>query len=131
MFKKVTFIITALFCAVPAFAAAPIVTDDTGTQGKGKYQFEVDYAGGVTKQYPGQQIATTLTYGALDNVDLILSIPYNWHTIVWEGNPLNTYDRVNDTSLQVKWRFFDAGVKGRLNNATPPTTVLAGITTRF
>ena len=131
MFKKVTFIITALFCAVPAFAAAPIVTDDTGTQGKGKYQFEVDYAGGVTKQYPGQQIATTLTYGALDNVDLILSIPYNWHTIVWEGNPLNTYDRVNDTSLQVKWRFFDAGVKGRLNNATPPTPVLAGITTRF
>ncbi len=78
MIKKFAVIILTLFFAVPAFAAAPLITDDTGTQGKGKYQLEVDYAGGVTKQYPGQQVATTLTCGATDNVFpfLIIGIPF-------------------------------------------------------
>ncbi len=36
------YFITALLFAVPAFVEAPLVTDDTGTQGKGKYQLDLD-----------------------------------------------------------------------------------------
>ena len=126
MIKKFAVIILTLFFAVPAFAAAPLITDDTGTQGKGKYQLEVDYAGGVTKQYPGQQVATTLTCGAADNVDVIISLPYNWHTILWEGSPFNAYDGVNDTSLQVKWRFFESKPTGLSLTLKPGITFPTG-----
>ena len=126
MIKKFTLIITAFLCAVPAFADAPLITDDTGTQGKGKFQFEVDYAGGVTIQYPGQQIAATLTCGVVDNVDVILSLPYNWHAIVWEGSPFNAYDGVNDALLQVKWRFFESKPTGLSFALRPGITFPSG-----
>jgi hypothetical protein len=126
MVKKFPFFILTFFCAVPAFAAAPLVTDDAGPQGKGKYQLEVDYAGGVTKQYPGQQIASTLTYGVVDNVDVILSLPYNWHTIVWEGSSLTAYDKIGDTELEVKWRFFESKPAGLSFALKPEITFPSG-----
>ena len=127
MFRNAALILLSmLLYSAQAFAAAPLTTDDTGTQGKGKFQLELDYTGGVTRQYPGKQIVATLTYGVVDNVDVILSLPYNWHTIVWEGNPFDEYNGVNDTSFQVKWRFFESKPTGLSLALRPGITFPSG-----
>ncbi|MCX6178589.1 MAG: transporter [Chlorobiales bacterium] len=127
MFRKAALIISGLLlCSLQVYAVAPLITDDTGTQGKDKYQLEVDYAGGVTRQYPGQQITTTLTYGVVGTVDVILSLPYNWHTILWEGSPFNSYDGFNDTTLQVKWRVFESKPAGLSFALKPSITFPSG-----
>jgi len=43
MFKKIlTGLAITLLTAGVAFGAHPLITDDTGTQGKGKFQLEVN-----------------------------------------------------------------------------------------
>lgn len=56
-----------------AWGAHPLITDDTGTQGKEKFQLEVngqynsekETAGGVTFKETGGQVGTTLSYACL------------------------------------------------------------------
>ncbi|MEI8186995.1 MAG: transporter [Chlorobiaceae bacterium] len=103
-----------------------MITDDTGTQGKGTCQLEVDYSGGVTAEYPGQQIAATLTYGVIENVDVFVSLPYNWHTVVWEGSSLSAYDKIGDTVLGLKWRFFESKPSGLSFALKPGITFPSG-----
>ncbi|MEI6692381.1 MAG: transporter [Chlorobium sp.] len=112
MIKKCTLVIIALLSVVPVFAAAPLITDDTGTMGRGNIQIEGDYTGGVTGQYPGQQIAATLTYGVVETIDVMLSLPYNWHTIPWEGSSLMAFDKFGDAVFQCKWRFLESKSSG-------------------
>lgn len=63
-----------------ARAAHPLITEDTGLQGRGRWQLEVDAerprdrTDGVTTR--GFQPSATLTYGAADSVDLQLTVPY-------------------------------------------------------
>ena len=63
-----------------AQAAHPLVTEDTGTQGQGHYQFEfsVDQtrtadAGAVVHN---RVFSTTLTYGLTDTLDVAISLPH-------------------------------------------------------
>jgi hypothetical protein len=75
-----------LLISCPSWAAHPLITDDTGTQGKGKFQLELngqydwdkeDKEDGTVRS-TGGQAAATLSYGIVENVDLILSMPYLW-----------------------------------------------------
>jgi hypothetical protein len=52
------------------------------------------------------QVAASLSYGINDNIDLVLTVPYQWGKIK-EGK-LTTYDGkgISDIALEVKWRFF-------------------------
>ena len=62
------------------YAAYPLITDDSGTKGKGKFQLEVngeygrDKDEGVTTKTT--RLASTLTYGISDPLDIILGVPY-------------------------------------------------------
>jgi hypothetical protein len=69
-------------------AAHPLITDDAGTQGKGKYLFELNgqtgneterSADGIgangTAKEKETELRAALTYGINDNVDLILTTP--------------------------------------------------------
>jgi hypothetical protein len=113
MYKKSTLMMFGmLLCSLPAFAAAPLITDDTGTQGKGKYQFELDYAAGIPQVLPGREIAATLTWGVVDNVDVIMTLPYDWHTGQQEGVALADQQGISDVLVDVKWRFFESKVSG-------------------
>jgi hypothetical protein len=96
-------------------AAHPLITDDTGTQGKGKFQLELngqydsekESVDGVSMTTTGGQVATTLSYGIVENIDLVLSLPYQWGKT--EENEATAYDEngFSDTVLDVKWRFFE------------------------
>jgi hypothetical protein len=104
-------------CLSYGFAAHPLITDDTGTQGKGKFQVEVnsefnydrEKEEGVTTKETGGEIGTILSYGILDNIDIVVGIPFQWFRVK-EDNDLTTKNKesgISDLSLEVKWRFYE------------------------
>ena len=114
-----------------AFAAHPLITDDIGTQGKGKSQLEVngEYGNekyGIDGEKKTSKMATTLTYGASENMDIILGIPYQYirtKTPATDTEPESTKaeDGISDISIESKWRFFE---KNGLSLALKPGITL-------
>ena len=98
-----------------AWGAHPLITDDAGTQGKGKFQVEVngqydsnkETLNGVSTESTGGQIATTLSYGVIENADLVLSLPYQWGKVKEDGVTVYDENGVSDMTFEVKWRFFE------------------------
>jgi hypothetical protein len=93
-------------------AAHPLITDDTGTQGKGKSQLELngqydsdkESVNAVSVKGTGLQVASTLSYGITENIDLVLSLPYQWGKV--EEDDVTTFDEkgVADMTFEAKWR---------------------------
>lgn len=97
MYLRVFLVSIFMGCLISsqAFAAHPLVTDDTGTQGKGRFQLEVnseftyekegeynaDEDKWETKKETGGEVATILSYGITDNIDIVLGLPYQWKKI--------------------------------------------------
>lgn len=104
-----------MFLPVVSWAAHPLITDDAGTQGKGKFQLEVngqydsdkETVGGVSVKSTGGQVGSTLSYGIIENADLVLNVPYVWGKVTEGG--VSTYNEkgFSDVSFEVKWRFFE------------------------
>lgn len=93
-----------------AFGAHPLITDDAGTQGKGKFELELNAQygreenGGMVQHTTPTQSA--LTYGVTDTIDAVLGIPYQ---LTWtKDSGTNTHDNgFSDVSVSVKWRFYE------------------------
>ena len=117
MLKKVFVIVFAVLWYGSAFAAHPLITDDAGTQGKEKYQLEVngEYGNekyGVDGEKNTTKMATTLTYGASENMDIILGIPYQYIRTKTPATDMETAstkaeDGISDISIESKWKFFE------------------------
>ncbi len=115
MIKRISPIILALLWSVPAFAAHPLMTDDTGTQGKGKFQFEYngeystdnEHEAGIAEKETNGTLTAALTYGIIDNVDIIVGLPWQWGSLSQNGNLVSNDNGIGDTSVEVKWRFFE------------------------
>jgi hypothetical protein len=114
-FTKGLAFVTLFLIVCPSWAAHPLITDDTGTQGKGKFQMELngqrdwnkgDSEDGSVKT-TGGQAAGTLSYGVAENVDLVFSLPYLWGKA--EVNEITLYDEngIGDAVLETKWRLFE------------------------
>jgi len=87
-----------------AFAAHPLQTEDTGTQGTGNVEFEnglLRSRAGASKTFVYQP---QLSYGASPTLDLI--VQPSWLTNRDEGSA--TVRGWGDTNLDAKWRFFGA-----------------------
>jgi hypothetical protein len=99
----------SVFCS-QAVAMHPLITDDTGTQGKGKFQLEVngeyghDKDDGVTMKTT--QLASTLSYGVIDPLDIVLGIPYQYNRIE-DSETVTKGDGISDLSIETKWRFYE------------------------
>jgi len=125
MLKRILVVFAVLISYGTAFGAHPLITDDTGTQGKGKIQMEVnseftkekeqqyntDEAKWETKKETGGELATILSYGITDNTDIVLGLPYQWKKTSIDGvvttDATEQSDGISDMSLEVKWRFFE------------------------
>lgn len=118
MKKRVTsglIYILLMLIAFPSWAAHPLITDDTGTQGKGKFQLELngqydwdkEDSEGETVKSTGGQAAATLSYGVAENVDLVFTMPYLWGKA--EVNEITEYDQkgIGDAVLEVKMQLFE------------------------
>jgi len=109
MFKRLIAVFIVLCWSGTAFAAHPLITDDAFTQGKGKFQFELngEYShknkDGIVED--STEIAAMLTYGINDQTDVILGIPYRH--LRQEDSVTITENGFSDTALALKWRFYE------------------------
>ncbi len=107
-----------------AMSYHPLITDDTGTQGKGRFQFEFNGEYGHDKE-DGITTDTidfnaTLTYGIIDALDLAVGMPYQFIKVE-DGFSEIKEDGVSDISINMKWRFFS---KDNLSLALKPEVTL-------
>jgi len=90
--------------AMPAFAAHPLITEDTGTQGKGGWQLEVNaerYKDTVDEETSrGKQAGAVLSFGVSERADLQVGLPY-------QDNGLEKGK--GDVAIDLKWRFHESG----------------------
>jgi hypothetical protein len=111
------------FVAIAAHAAHPLISEDTGTQGTGKFELELgseshrpEVGGRVFELDP------QLSWGARDDVDLILRPTYFWLS----GAAVDVAGRragFGTTALDVKWRAVERnpwsfGVRGGVDLPT-------------
>ena len=110
MLNQVTMLAVVLLWAGAAFAAHPLITDDAGTQGRGKAQLEInaeygqDRAAGVNAR--SNQIAAAFSYGISTPLDMIIGVPYQRVRTTENGEGASE-SGVSDASLELKWRFYD------------------------
>jgi hypothetical protein len=99
-----------LSCPAAAFAAHPLITDDAGTIGAGKYQMEVNGEYGHEKEEGVTTVTTigaaSLSYGLSESTDLVIGLPYQ-HVRATEDTTVMADHGFSDTSLEVKWRFYE------------------------
>jgi opacity protein-like surface antigen len=104
-----------LLNANPSWAAHPLITDDAGTQGKGKFQMELngqydwdkEDVDGLSTKTTAVQVAAILSYGIAENIDLVLILLYQWgRTEENEATPYNEKG-IGDMVFETKWRFFE------------------------
>jgi len=104
-----------------SFAAHPLITDDTGTQGKGKIQLEIngetsfdkeiksddDTGKHITVKETGGEVAAALSYGVTDTTDIVFGLPYQWRKVKEDDTETADEDGISDISFEVKWRLFE------------------------
>lgn len=91
-------LVSGMTAAINAHAAHPLITEDTGTQGAGRYQLEV-FAEEFKLRSTGRKedvYTGVLSYGIGETADVQLGLPW------YRTGP----DGVGDASLDLKWRFF-------------------------
>jgi hypothetical protein len=93
-----------------ALAAIPLITDDTGTQGKGKFQIELFGEYGYDKEegltIKATDLAATFTYGIIDQVDIVLSVPYRFLR-AGDDESTEKANGISDLAIETKWRFYE------------------------
>jgi hypothetical protein len=109
---SVVIALSIFLLAGAAFASHPLITDDAGTQGKGKAQLEVNgqYDHNKDEGFTNTQTVmnAALTYGVADTVDVVLGVPYLfWNSKENSTGAKTSENGVSDISLQVKWRFYE------------------------
>lgn len=101
--------------ATPGYAAHPLITDDTSTQGKGKFQveFNIEFTRDkvtdeeVTTKEKGGEASSILSIGMAERVDLIFGLPYQWSKVKENEEVISKERGVLDLSVEVKWRFWE------------------------
>jgi hypothetical protein len=117
-----------LFVPGASWAAHPLITDDAGTQGSGKFQIETsgvwlsdksDVNGVETKEVDSFA-AIVFTGGLAETVDLALTVPYVWTEATSAGTTAKE-NGFSDTVVEAKWRFFE---KENLSLALKPGVLI-------
>ncbi|MBI4687303.1 MAG: transporter [Nitrospirae bacterium] len=110
MFKKTILTVVVFLWSAAAFAAHPLITDDTGTQGKGKAQVEIngeyrhEDEDGITENIT--ELAAILSYGIRNDMDIVVGIPYQ-HIRTKDAVTKNDEYGISDVSIEMKWRFYE------------------------
>ncbi len=108
-------VVTVCLLPVAVFAARPLITDDAGTLGKGKFQVEIsieasdhrqDYDDVATKEY-ATSLDTTVSYGLSDDIDIVLGLPYVKAKVEEDDVTVHDEKGLTDVTLEAKWRFFE------------------------
>ena len=124
------------FCLFPStlvWAAHPFLTDDTGTQGAGNWQLELQAergtldrtanVGGVPVQQESRVTVFTpvLTYGVIENLDVALGLNRAKQRTTDNGVVVEDSNGTADSTVDIKWRFYESGA---LSLALKPSFLL-------
>ena len=98
---------TALFVS-SAYGAHPLNTEDTGTQGRGRWQLELNAERNRDEGLSGAQAAAVLSYGFTETADVQAGL-------AWQDT--GAEKGAGDSIVAVKWRFWEhdawsTGVRG-------------------
>jgi len=113
-----------MLCSATAYAAHPLITDDMGTQGKGKVQVELngEYASDQEAPAPGVEtversveVGATISYGVTDAIDVVIGVPYV--RIKSDESDLSSFAHadekgLSDISIEMKWRAWEREGQG-------------------
>lgn len=122
-----------LAAPVSGWAAHPSITDDTGTQGVGKWQLELVAertrhartadagAGPVHQLRTASTFNPVLSYGMLGNLDITLGLNHVRQRTAEDGVITQSANGAGDSTLELKWRFYE---RGGLSLALKPGLVL-------
>ncbi|MDI6801495.1 MAG: transporter [Thermodesulfovibrionales bacterium] len=114
MFKKIVIFAVVLFPLIlyfneNSYALHPLITEDTGVQGKGntELEFGMEYA---RESEDGQKQTTssaalTMAYGLTDAIDLIVGIPYQ--RLRTKTDETTTENGISDMIVELKWKFYE------------------------
>ncbi|GAB3625881.1 transporter [Pandoraea terrae] len=91
---------------LPLFAHAmnPLVTDDTGTQDTGNWQYEFSSEWASQPTSRTQEWGSVLTYGVTPALDIALSTPYQRS----RNDGESWVSGFSDPQIQAKWRFHES-----------------------
>ncbi len=111
--KILTGVFVVLFgLAGKTHAAHPLITDDAGTQGKGKAQLELigefdhEKKDGVTTDSIVAPTIPVISYGMNDAADIVFGVSYlRIRTSDFQNT--TTVDGISDASFELKWRFYE------------------------
>jgi hypothetical protein len=117
-----------LLMPVSAWAAHPLITDDAGTQGTGKYQLEAsgtwlsdkENEHGAEVREINSFAAIGFTAGIAETLDVMVTVPYAW-TETKESGTITKNNGLSDTVVEAKWRFYD---KQKFSLAVKPGILL-------
>src|SRR4030042_6923007 len=103
-----------------SYAAHPLISDDTGTTGTGKFNLEMNAEYANHNGDSETQLAATLSAGIRENIDFVTTVPYLF-TRIDEGAETLKDDGLSDITVEVKWRFYE---KEGLSFAIKPGIIL-------
>jgi hypothetical protein len=118
--RIVFFLALSVLFTGSGYAAHPLISDDPGTCGTGKFNIEMNAEYANDNGDSETQIAATLSAGVRENIDLVVSAPYLF-TKIDEGSETLKEDGLSDITLEVKWRFYE---KDGLSFAIKPGIIL-------
>ncbi len=102
-----------------AHGAHPFITDDTGTQGAGNWQLELqgqrnrhshsanDGTGPVNQERRPTTFTAVMTYGLLENLDIALGLNHVRNRVTENGIVTDDASGASDSALELKWRFYE------------------------
>jgi len=94
--------------ALDVFAAHPLLTEDTGTQGAEKFELELGNAWTRDGGDRAYEFGPQLSYGLLPNLDSILRP--TWIALrTADDAAAITARSAGDTAIDIKWRFYESG----------------------
>ena len=97
----------ALACVSPVLAMHPMISEDPGTQGQGRYELELGYQSTRGDPSDGRtsSFSPQLSWGALPALDVIVQPAWlTQHPV--GGAAARGW---GDTALDAKWRFYESG----------------------
>ncbi len=107
MLKRIITVFAVLLWCGPAFGAHPLITDDSGTQGAGKFQIELNGEYAKDSSDSTTEIAVAVAGGVRDNLDIVLSVPYQFLRFNDDESNRITEDGISDIAIELKWRFYE------------------------
>lgn len=117
-------VVFVFLMAGTSFGLHPLVTEDTGVQGRGnaELEFSMEYAREAEdgQAQTASSATMTIAYGLTNNMDLIVGIPYqNIRTKTEEET--SSEDGMADMVMELKWKFYE---KDGLSFALKPSVTL-------